>query len=85
MHAVWCLLLDAEFMHAYIHGIVIECFDGVLRRFFQDRQLVTTKPTFRAEQFKRTKPCLSQSQARGSLSRIYMVNTPLHILASYIA
>jgi hypothetical protein len=34
MHAVWRLLLDAEFMHAYVHGIVIECFDGVLRRFF---------------------------------------------------
>jgi hypothetical protein len=26
--------LDPEFMYAYIHGIVIECFDGILRRFF---------------------------------------------------
>lgn len=34
MHAVWTLLLDGEFMHAYEHGIVIKCPDGVLRRFF---------------------------------------------------
>ncbi|KAF9472386.1 hypothetical protein BDN70DRAFT_900592 [Pholiota conissans] len=27
MHAVWALLLDEEFMHAYKHGIVIECPD----------------------------------------------------------
>ncbi|KJA14075.1 hypothetical protein HYPSUDRAFT_107425, partial [Hypholoma sublateritium FD-334 SS-4] len=34
MHAVWALLLDTEFMHAYEHGIVIECPDGVFRRFY---------------------------------------------------
>lgn len=34
MHAVWALLLDAEFMHAYKHGIVIECPDGISRRFY---------------------------------------------------
>ncbi|KJA12510.1 hypothetical protein HYPSUDRAFT_103324, partial [Hypholoma sublateritium FD-334 SS-4] len=34
MHAVWALLLDKDFMHAYEHGIVIECPDGVFRRFY---------------------------------------------------
>jgi hypothetical protein len=29
MHAVWRLLLDAEFLQAYM-----QCFDGVLRPFF---------------------------------------------------
>ena len=28
------LLLDDDFMHAYAFGIVIECADGILRRFF---------------------------------------------------
>ena len=34
MHAVWRLLLDDEFMDAYINGIVIEFHDGVKRRVF---------------------------------------------------
>lgn len=34
MHAVWTLLLDKEFMYAYEHGIIIECPDGVSRRFY---------------------------------------------------
>ncbi|KZP03324.1 hypothetical protein FIBSPDRAFT_1055351 [Athelia psychrophila] len=35
MHAIWVLLLsDKEFMHAYKHGIVVECADGILRRLF---------------------------------------------------
>lgn len=34
MHGVWRLLLDDEFMKAYEHGIVIECADGIFRRFF---------------------------------------------------
>ena len=34
MHALWLLLLDEEFMHAYEHGIVIECADGVKRLVF---------------------------------------------------
>ncbi|KAJ8691002.1 hypothetical protein PTI98_010618 [Pleurotus ostreatus] len=34
MHAVWRLLLTAEFIHAYVHGIVIKCFDGVSRLLF---------------------------------------------------
>ncbi|TBU26150.1 hypothetical protein BD311DRAFT_668148, partial [Dichomitus squalens] len=31
---IWLLLLDAEFMHAYEHGIVLTCGDGVVRRIF---------------------------------------------------
>ncbi len=34
MHAVWDLLLDVEFMHAYEHGIVLKCADGVTRRIY---------------------------------------------------
>ncbi|KAJ6484247.1 hypothetical protein C8R45DRAFT_1215019 [Mycena sanguinolenta] len=34
MHAIWRLLLDEEFLHACEHGIVIECADGIFRRFF---------------------------------------------------
>ncbi|KAK7054049.1 hypothetical protein R3P38DRAFT_2500851 [Favolaschia claudopus] len=34
MHAIWRLLLDDEFLAAYEHGIVIECQDGVFRRFY---------------------------------------------------
>lgn len=34
MHAIWLLLLDADFMHAYEHGVVIMCGDGVVRRVF---------------------------------------------------
>ncbi|KAJ8592983.1 hypothetical protein M405DRAFT_786759 [Rhizopogon salebrosus TDB-379] len=34
MHAIWLLLLDDEFMHAYEHGIVIRFADNVCRRVF---------------------------------------------------
>jgi hypothetical protein len=34
MHAIWALLLNPEFMHAYEHGIVIKCADGVMRRVY---------------------------------------------------
>ena len=34
IHAIWELLMDEEFMHAYEHGIIIECADGILRRMF---------------------------------------------------
>lgn len=34
MHAIWLLLLDPEFMRAYVHGIVINCVDGIVRRIF---------------------------------------------------
>jgi len=30
IHAIWELLMDEEFMHAYKHGIIIECADGIL-------------------------------------------------------
>ncbi|EGN98438.1 hypothetical protein SERLA73DRAFT_55912, partial [Serpula lacrymans var. lacrymans S7.3] len=31
MHEVWRVLLDNEFCHAYQHGIVIQCIDGIFR------------------------------------------------------
>ncbi|KAG2739979.1 hypothetical protein P692DRAFT_20756128 [Suillus brevipes Sb2] len=34
MQAIWKLLLDEDFMHAYEHGIVIRCGDGITRRVF---------------------------------------------------
>jgi Plavaka transposase len=34
MQAIWNLLLDDDFVHAYEHGIVIECGDGVTRRVY---------------------------------------------------
>ncbi|KAJ6457005.1 hypothetical protein C8R47DRAFT_1248481 [Mycena vitilis] len=34
MHAIWRLLLDGEFLEACKHGIVVECPDGVSRRFY---------------------------------------------------
>lgn len=33
-HAAWEALLDAEFVHAYEHGIVIDCIDGIRRRVY---------------------------------------------------
>jgi len=34
MHKIWELLLDPEFLHAYEHGIVVKCADGIVRRVF---------------------------------------------------
>jgi hypothetical protein len=34
MHAIWELLLNPDFMHAYEHGIVICCADGITRRVY---------------------------------------------------
>ncbi|KAI0069589.1 hypothetical protein K474DRAFT_1610237 [Panus rudis PR-1116 ss-1] len=34
MHEVWRVLLDDDFMHAYSHGLVIECADGIMRRVY---------------------------------------------------
>ncbi len=33
-HAQWKELLDDDFLKAYEHGLVIECCDGVKRRFY---------------------------------------------------
>ncbi|KAJ3531696.1 hypothetical protein NMY22_g8044 [Coprinellus aureogranulatus] len=33
-HEQWRTLLDEEFVHAYCHGLVIDCTDGVRRRFY---------------------------------------------------
>jgi hypothetical protein len=34
MHEIWRSLLDDEFVHAYEHGIVLRCADGVQRRVY---------------------------------------------------
>jgi hypothetical protein len=33
-HAQWEILLDEEFLAAYKHGILIRCYDGVVRRLY---------------------------------------------------
>ncbi|KIK36743.1 hypothetical protein CY34DRAFT_93881 [Suillus luteus UH-Slu-Lm8-n1] len=33
-HACWEVLLDAEFLYAYRHGIVTKCADGIIRRVY---------------------------------------------------
>lgn len=33
-HSCWKILLDPEFLHAYRHGIVLQCPDGIFRRVF---------------------------------------------------
>ena len=34
MHAVWKTILDDDFIHAYVHGMVVMCIDGIERRIF---------------------------------------------------
>lgn len=34
MHGVWSHVLDDEFVKSYRHGFVMECLDGVWRRFY---------------------------------------------------
>lgn len=34
MQAVWRLLLTAEFVHAFVHGLAVRCFDGIVRLLF---------------------------------------------------
>jgi hypothetical protein len=34
MQAIWVLLLDEEFLDAYLFGIIMEFADGILRRVF---------------------------------------------------
>lgn len=34
MHAIWDLLLSVEFLHAYVHGLLVVCHDGMTRRLF---------------------------------------------------
>ena len=33
-HAQWTIILDNEFLEAYAHGLVIDCCDGIQRRFY---------------------------------------------------
>ena len=34
MHTVWRALLDDEFVEAYKNGIVVKCFNGIVRRMY---------------------------------------------------
>jgi len=34
VQAVWMLLMDDEFMHAYIHGFLFQLVDGILHVLF---------------------------------------------------
>ena len=34
MHAVWAKILNDNFIHANIYGIVIKCIDGIERRIY---------------------------------------------------
>src|ERR1700760_431165 len=34
MQLILCLLLDDEFMHAYVYGLVLDFIDKICRRFF---------------------------------------------------
>lgn len=34
VQAIWALILNEDFMNAYILGIVVLCSDGILRRLF---------------------------------------------------
>jgi hypothetical protein len=34
MQACWALMLDDDFLEAYVHGIVVECGDGITRRLY---------------------------------------------------
>ena len=34
MQQLWILLMDEEFRHAYLHGVLMECGDGIVRRIF---------------------------------------------------
>jgi hypothetical protein len=33
-HAQWEILLDEEFIEAWKHGILVKCYDGIIRRFY---------------------------------------------------
>ncbi|KAI0823815.1 hypothetical protein BC628DRAFT_1420563 [Trametes gibbosa] len=34
MQQIWLLLLDDQFMQAYLHGFIVKCGDGITRRLF---------------------------------------------------
>jgi hypothetical protein len=33
-HAQWAIILDDEFLEAYKHGMVVECYDRIWRQFY---------------------------------------------------
>lgn len=34
MHAIWNILITPQFIHAYIHGFEVLCYDGIKRLVF---------------------------------------------------
>ena len=33
-HEAWKVLLDKDFIHTYVHGVVMDCADGIKRRIY---------------------------------------------------
>ena len=33
-HEAWKVLLDEDFIHAYLHGVIMDCADGIRRRVY---------------------------------------------------
>jgi len=33
-HEAWRVLLDKDFIHAYVHGVVMDCADNIKRRIY---------------------------------------------------
>jgi hypothetical protein len=33
-HAQWSVILDDDFLEAYKHGMVVDCYDKICRRFY---------------------------------------------------
>jgi hypothetical protein len=44
-HAQWAVILDDEFLEAYVHGIVIDCCDAIRRRFYPHILLIIARST----------------------------------------
>ena len=34
MQKIWLAILDQDFMHAFKHGMLVKCGDGIMRRLF---------------------------------------------------
>ena len=34
MQKIWLAILDQDFMHAFKHGMLVKCGDGIVRRLF---------------------------------------------------
>ncbi|KAG6895033.1 hypothetical protein C0992_003455 [Termitomyces sp. T32_za158] len=77
MHSVWQLILDNDFLHAYEHGIVIECLDGVTRRFYP-RIL-----TYSAD-YPEKRQTLMRSVTERFMNKVYTASDAIYRLGSTI-